>query len=91
MPVTLNPFSPEARAIASLFSVMLLILGAIFVLVAALVTFAIVRYRDRLGAPEARQNFGNRNLEIAWTAAPVVLLMVVLVMTARTMRARGSR
>ncbi len=85
--VTLNPFSPQAAAISHLFIVILLILGAIFTLVAALVIFAIIRYRDRPGAPEARQVFGSHRLEITWTIAPILLLALIGVFMIRAIDA----
>ena len=75
--VTLNPFSPQAAAISHLFVAILIILGAIFALVAGLVIVAIVRYRDRPDGPEAKQVFGSMRLEIAWTIAPILLLVLI--------------
>lgn len=83
---TLAPQSPQAVAIAHFFVVILFVLGAIFLLVLGLVSYAIICYRDRPGAPPPRQTFGSRNLEMAWTAGPIVLLFVILVFTAKTMR-----
>jgi cytochrome c oxidase subunit II len=83
--VTLNPFSPEAAAISRLFVAVLIILGAILILVATLVIVAMVRYRDRPEAPEARQEFGSTHLEIAWTVAPALLLVVIFGFMVRTM------
>lgn len=85
--VTLNPFSPQAAAISHLFVAILIILGLIFALVAGLVIFAIVRYRDRPGASEPRQVFGSRRLEIAWTIAPIVLLALIAVFMIRAIEA----
>ncbi len=84
---TLNPLSPQAAAISHLFVVILAVLGAIFLIVVAMMIYAIVRYRDRPGAPAPRQNFGSFRLELVWTAIPVILLAIILVFTARTMRA----
>ncbi|HTU43043.1 MAG TPA: cytochrome c oxidase subunit II [Candidatus Aquilonibacter sp.] len=84
---TLAPASPQALAIAQLFTGTLIYLGAILVLVTFLVIYAIVRYRDRPGAPEPKQIFGWRNLEIVWTAIPILSLIVLIVFVARTMHA----
>lgn len=84
---TLNPLSPEAASIFHLFVAILLVMLAIFALVATLMTVAIIRYRDREGAPEARQEFGNPRLEIIWTAVPALLLVVIFVFTVRTIHA----
>ncbi|HKN00349.1 MAG TPA: cytochrome c oxidase subunit II [Candidatus Binataceae bacterium] len=85
--VTLNPFSPQAAAISHLFVAILLVLAGIFALVAALVIYASIRYRDRPGAPEARQEFGSRRLEIAWTLGPVLLLAVIFAFMVRAINA----
>ncbi|HVA81713.1 MAG TPA: cytochrome c oxidase subunit II [Candidatus Binataceae bacterium] len=84
---TLNPVSPEAASISHLFIAILFVMLAIFLLVAALVTVAIIRYRDCEGAPEARQEFGNPRLEIIWTVIPALLLAVIFVFTVRTIHA----
>jgi len=85
--VTLNPFSPQAAAISHLFVAILIVLAGIFVLVATLLTVAIIRYRDRPGAPDAQQVFGSRRLEIAWTLGPILLLAVICVFMVRTIHA----
>ena len=74
---TLAPASPQAAAISSLFVGTLIFLGAILTLVTVLVIYAIVRYRDRPGAPEPRQVFGWRKLEIIWTLVPILSLAVL--------------
>ncbi len=84
---TLNPLSPEAASIFHLFIAILLVMLAIFVLVAALVTVAVIRYRDREGAADARQEFGNTRLEIIWTVIPALLLIVIFGFTVRTIHA----
>ncbi len=71
---TFSPASPQAHALTALFEGVLVVLFAIFILVATLVTFMIIRYRDRPGAPEARQIFGWTALEIAWTLIPLGIL-----------------
>ncbi|MBF6568319.1 MAG: cytochrome c oxidase subunit II [Candidatus Binataceae bacterium] len=81
----LAPASPQAAAISQLFVGTLIYLGAIFALVTFLVLYAIIRYRDRPGAPEARQNFGSRKLEIIWTVVPILSLIVLAGFTVRTM------
>jgi len=60
----LAPASPQAAAISQLFVGTLIFLGAILALITFLVIFALIRYRDRPGAPKAQQSFGPRKLEI---------------------------
>ncbi len=75
--LTLQPFSPEASSIAHLFIAVLFVMLAIFLLVSTIVIVALVRYRDREGAPEARQEFGSKRLEVAWTVGPIVILALL--------------
>jgi cytochrome c oxidase subunit II len=82
---TLSPASPQAAAISNLFVGTLVFLSAILILVSFLVTYAIIRYRDRPGAPEPEQKFGSRKLEIIWTAVPILSLVVLLGFTMRAM------
>jgi cytochrome c oxidase subunit 2 len=44
-----------------------------------------VRFRHRPGAPEPPQIHGNTRLELAWTAAPALLLLVLYILTVKTM------
>jgi cytochrome c oxidase subunit II len=81
----LSPASPQAAAISQLFVGTLIFLGAILVLVTVLVGVAILRYRDRPGAPEPTQSFGWQRLEIIWTAVPIACLIVLTACVAWTM------
>lgn len=87
VPSAFNPFSPQAAQLTHLFVVVLIILGAIFLLVSGLLTYIVIRYRSRPGAPEPKQEFGRPRLEIAWTLAPLLLLVCIFTLTVRTMSA----
>ncbi|HJU11411.1 MAG TPA: cytochrome c oxidase subunit II [Candidatus Binataceae bacterium] len=82
---TLAPASPQAAAISRLFIGTLIFLAVILALVTFLVIFAVIRYRDRPGAQEATQNFGSRKLEIVWTVAPILSLIVLAIFMVFTM------
>jgi cytochrome c oxidase subunit 2 len=82
-----NPNSAQARAIADLFTWNLVIAGIIFALVFGLTIYIAIRYRGRPGAAEPAQVFGHSKMEIAWTLAPALLLVVVFGFTIGTMRA----
>jgi cytochrome c oxidase subunit 2 len=84
---TLAPASPQAAAISQLFVGTLIFLSAILALVTFLVIYAVIRYRDRPGAPEAQQNFGSNKLEILWTVVPILSLAVLTAFMFRTMLA----
>jgi len=77
--------SPQAEAIARLFTFDLLIAAAIFATVTSLVLFVSFRFRRRPGAREPRQVAGNTILETLWTVIPALILVVLFFRTARTM------
>lgn len=80
-----SPVTPQGGAIAGLFILEIVLASLVCVAVAAAVLYATVRFRDRPGAPEPPQIHGNTKLELAWTAAPALLLVVLYVLTVRTM------
>jgi len=85
-----SPFdgqSPEARAIATLFSQTLVVCGVIFAIVAVLVGYCVLAFRARKGAKEPPQTEGHTRLEIAWTIAPLLVVVGLFVLTARAMAA----
>ncbi len=79
-----DPVSPQASAIRDLFSSALLVCTAVFLLVTVLVAYCAVRFRAR-GTGEPAQTEGHTRLEIAWTVAPVVILIWLLFRTAYAM------
>jgi cytochrome c oxidase subunit 2 len=86
-PEAFDPVTDRGHEIRGLFVLVLLLSACVFLLVAGLIAVMVVRFRARPGAPEPPQTEGNRAIEVAWTAAPAVLLAVVFVFTVRTMRA----
>jgi cytochrome c oxidase subunit II len=75
-----EPVSPNGQRIADAYWLILAITGLVFVVVEGLLIAFVIRYRRR-GRPryeEAEQIAGDRNVEIAWTAVPVVLLAVIV-------------
>lgn len=83
-PSMFNPASLETVQIRGLFVFILVTAGIIFVLVEGMLFFAVFRFRNR--PPESAMQFhGNTKLELAWTAAPAVILAVLLGFTLQTM------
>src|SRR6185312_719612 len=80
-----EPDSPQARAIFHLGEICTVILAAIFVIVAGLIVFSLMRFRWREGAPDPEQVAGNKRIEIIWTAIPAVIVVMLFVLTARAM------
>jgi cytochrome c oxidase subunit II len=70
-----SPVTSEGRAIGDLYGVFVVIAAGVFLLVYALATFAIVRYRVlRRGGGEPRQIEGNDRIEAIWTAIPLLIV-----------------
>jgi len=87
---SLAPVTTQASAISNLFQLVLWISAAVFLLVCGLLLFVIVRYRERDGDPEPTQIHGHRRLELAWTAAPFLLLVALFISTLQTMASVDS-
>lgn len=82
----LNPVSEPAHTINRLWWIMFGMAVGIQVLVTALVVAAIIRFRSRPGDTRVpAQVHGNTRIEIAWTIAPAMVLVVLLVLTLTTM------
>lgn len=80
-----EPDSPQAQAIFNLGVVVTIILAAIYVIVAGLIVFALMRFRWREGDPDPSQVAGNKRIEIIWTTIPCLIVVTLFVLTARTM------
>jgi cytochrome c oxidase subunit 2 len=80
-----TPVTPQGDAVVNLFVLELILATLVCLAVIAVLCIALVRFRDRPGADMPRQLHGNTRLEIAWTAAPALLLVVLYVLTLRTM------
>jgi cytochrome c oxidase subunit 2 len=80
------PAGPVAGQIATLFIVVLVLAALVLLLVWGLLAYALINFRARPGTPDPPPVYGNRRLEIAWTAGPILLLLVVFVLMVATMR-----
>jgi cytochrome c oxidase subunit 2 len=82
----LEPGSPQAAALWHMFAVTLAVCAAIFTLVAGLVVFVVVRYREgrRPGTPPP--SFGNARLEAFWTGASILVVTGLLMLAFQAMR-----
>lgn len=81
----LNPDSPQARSIFDLGIRAGIILAIIYVIVAGLIAYALIRFRWRDGEPDPPQLAGNRTVEIVWTVIPFLIVVSLFFLTARTM------
>jgi cytochrome c oxidase subunit 2 len=84
---TFNPASPPAESIRSLSLLVLAITAFIFVVVEGVLITAIIRFRKRGedGMAEPPQVYGSQPIEIAWTVAPALIVMVIVLVTTRTL------
>jgi cytochrome c oxidase subunit 2 len=79
------PVSTPAFAIRDLSWFVLGICTAIFVVVAGLLTYSIIRFRRRPGQEggEPPQVYGSNQIELAWTVVPILIVVVLFLATAR--------
>jgi cytochrome c oxidase subunit 2 len=82
-----DPASPPAESIRSLSVLVLAITAFIFVVVEGILIYSLFRFRGRAaaGTAEPPQVYGSKPIEIAWTAAPALVVFVLVLVTARTL------
>jgi cytochrome c oxidase subunit 2 len=86
-----DPVSTPAQAIVELSWLVLWICAGIFVIVAGLLTYTIIRFRRRRAdTEEPPQVYGSTQIELAWTVIPLLTVVVLFLVTARTIRAVQS-
>jgi len=86
-----NIFKPRATPAESVYHLSLLVLAvcaAIFLVVAGLLTYTLIRFRRRCGdRREPAQVYGSDRIEIAWTVIPILIVFVLTMATARIVSA----
>jgi cytochrome c oxidase subunit II len=85
-----SPVSPPADLIRTLSILIFAITGFIFVVVEGILIYSLIRFRRRGGsaaavATEPPQVYGSKPIEIAWTAAPLLVVTIILLVSARTL------
>jgi cytochrome c oxidase subunit II len=78
---SLVPRSDLTRSIQSVYALITWATVVIGVVVLALITWILLRYRQRPGEALPAQTRGHSMLEIAWTIAPALVLLVIAVPT----------
>jgi cytochrome c oxidase subunit 2 len=80
---TIRPATDSARIVQRVYTMVTWIDVGIFLLVAGLLAFAVIRYRARPGQSDdiPRQVHGNAAMELVWTIIPAVLLIFIAVPT----------
>lgn len=87
VPSIFQPLSPPAHEIHVLSLLLLGICAAIFVIVAGLLAYSVVRFRRRPGDDDGEppQVYGSNQLELAWTVVPLLIVFVLFLVTTRTL------
>src|SRR5579875_2344320 len=86
VPSIFAPVSTPASEIESLSFFVLGITGGIFAVVGGLLTYVVIRFRDKgdIGDKhEPAQIYGSTQVEMAWTIIPVLIVVVLFLTTAR--------
>lgn len=84
-PSIFSPESTPAEAIKHLSFLVLSVTGAIFAVVAGALAYVVIRFRQRANddGKEPAQLYGSNPVEIAWTTVPVLIVVVLVLGTAR--------
>jgi len=85
-PSPLIPGSDRATDIANLFWIVLGIAAVVFVIVEALIIFAVVKYRRQFPDEVPEQIHGNTRLELIWTVVPALIMVVLFGLTLSTLQ-----
>jgi cytochrome c oxidase subunit 2 len=82
-----DPASPPAESILNASVLVLAIAAFIFLVVEGVLLYNVLRFRRRgpAGATEPPQVYGSKPIEIAWTAAPAMIVFVLVLVAARTL------
>ncbi len=83
-----NIFAPAATPAHSIFDLSMLVLSVtlgIFLTVAGLLTYALIRFRQRPGDSneEPPQIYGSDQIELSWTVIPILIVVMLFLTTAR--------
>jgi cytochrome c oxidase subunit II len=73
--------SPNANDIDTLYKITLYVAIVIFLIVEGTLIWSLVRFRSRRSGPDAVQIRGNTPLELGWTLAAALILVVLTVVT----------
>jgi cytochrome c oxidase subunit 2 len=81
-------FAPVANNSRSIYELTIVIFGIaalVFVLVEGWLIYTAIRYRGSVAEGYPRQIEGNTRLEIAWTALPLIFLLIIFAFAVRTL------
>ena len=86
VPNVFHPFAVPARSEFSIGMLVFAITGTIFLVVAGLLVYTLVRFRARANeksGQEPPQVYGSNRIEAAWTVIPILIVFVLAGVTAR--------
>jgi cytochrome c oxidase subunit 2 len=83
-----NIFAPAATPAHSIFDLSMLVLGVtlvIFLIVAGLLLYALIRFRSRPedSDREPAQIYGSNQIEVSWTVIPILIVVTLFLATTR--------
>ena len=81
---TFNHTTDFNRAIDKLFDRLMFLGTLVFIIVEALLIYAIVKFRRRPGQGAPKHVHGNTTLEVLWTAIPAIILVFIAIPTVKT-------
>ncbi|MBV9959606.1 MAG: cytochrome c oxidase subunit II [Acidobacteria bacterium] len=81
-----RPLSQPAQEVQELSLLVIAICTVIFLVVAGLLAYTIIRFRQRAGdeASEPPQIYGSNQIEMAWTVLPILIVFVLILVTSRS-------
>jgi cytochrome c oxidase subunit 2 len=87
-----NIFAPETTAAQSIYDLSMFVLGItglIFLVVAGLIVYAVLKFRATRDTAdrEPAQVYGSNQIELAWTVIPILIVIVLFLATARGIHA----
>ncbi len=84
-----DPHSPNADSVVHLSHLVLAITGFVFAVVSGLLLYALIAFRGRKASAgrEPAPVYGSTQIEMAWTIIPTLLVLVMVVATARVIHA----
>jgi cytochrome c oxidase subunit II len=89
VPNIFEPHSTPADSIYRLSLFVLVITGLIFLVVFTLLTYVVVKFRNKASDDkrEPAQVYGSTQIELAWTVIPILIVVVLFLATARVIHA----
>jgi cytochrome c oxidase subunit 2 len=85
-----NIFAPAGTPASSIFSLSMLVLSitaAIFLVVAGILVYVLIRYRSRGAAGTSEQEppqiYGSNQIELSWTVIPILIVVMLFLATTR--------